>query len=101
MCIVEDKDSKKFYLSSGTIKHIKYFHKIDNPESFVKRVLKSPLAIVESKWEENTYLYYAQKGKQLYSVVVVDTTHKRIKTAYLERKIKEGKVIWVSPKLMN
>lgn len=101
MCIIEDKDRKRFHLSPATIRHIKYFHKIDNPEGFVEKILKLPLAIIESKWQEDTYLYYSQRGKQLYRVVVVDTAHKRIKTAYVERKIKEGKLIWVSPKLMN
>lgn len=101
MCIVEDKDKKQFHLSPETIRHIKYFHKINNPEDFVRRVLKSPITIIESKWEEKTYLYYTPKGKQLYNVVVVDMMHKRIKTAYVERTIKEGKIIWVSPKLIS
>lgn len=101
MCIIEDKDKRRFYLSPGTIKHIKYFHKIDNPEGFIRVVLKSPLAIIESKWEAKTDLYYAQRGKGSYRVVVVDTTHNRIKTAYMERKIKEGKIKWISPKLIN
>lgn len=101
MHIIVDKDKKQFHLSPATIRHIKYFHKIDNPKSFVERTLKAPLAIIESKWEKKTYLYYARKEKRLYRVAVVDMVHNRIKTAYVERKIKEGKVIWISPRLMN
>ncbi|MBI1926348.1 hypothetical protein HYR99_19150 [Candidatus Poribacteria bacterium] len=63
-------------------------------------VLKTPDAIVESNWDAETYLYY-KKRLHGYKVVVANVTQKFIKTAYLERQLKEGKILWLNPKLMR
>jgi len=62
--------------------------------------LKTPDAIIESNWEEGTYLYYKKRNHR-YMLVVVNMTHESIKTAYLERKLKDGKIIWINPKIVG
>jgi hypothetical protein len=100
MEFIKDKDGNIFELRDSTINHIRNEHRIANPVEFVKDVLASPDAIIESNWEEGTILYY-KKRRHGYKLVVVNIPQNLIKTAYLERRIKEGKIIWLNPKMVR
>ena len=100
MEFIQDKDGERFELHDTTIRHIQQEHRILNPVGFVREVLQTPDAIVESNWDAGTYLYY-KKQRRGYKVVVANFTQKLIKTAYLERQLKEGKILWLNPKVMR
>jgi hypothetical protein len=87
-------------LISNKIRYHTDGHRIANPVEFVKDVLANPDAIIESNWEEETVLYY-KKRRHGYKLVVVNILQNLIKTAYLERRIKEGKIIWLNPKMVR
>lgn len=90
-----DKDGRVYLLSSATFKHIKEDHCIDDPCSFVKETLLEPFAIIEDKTQSNRWIYHKDHRNNLYKVVVVCITDKRIKTAFLSDEVKGGKVIWI------
>ncbi|MBM3240028.1 hypothetical protein FJZ31_27390 [Candidatus Poribacteria bacterium] len=101
MEFINDKDGNIFELRDSTINHIRDGHRIANPVEFVKEVLASLDAIIESNWEEGTILYYKKRRRSSYKLVVVNMPQNLIKTAYLERRMKEGKIIWLNPKMVR
>jgi hypothetical protein len=95
---VIDIEGYIYYLFESTVQHIKIEHCIENPIDFIIDVVDNPDLIIESSWEKDTYLYY-RKRKSGYQVVVASKVSQKIKTAYLDRKIKQGKIIWINPKI--
>jgi len=91
----KDKDGWTYVLSPTTYKHIKRDHCINDPRSFIKDTLLTPIAIVEDKTRCDRWLYHKDLKSKLYKVVVVCITDRKIKTAFLTDKIKGGKVKWV------
>lgn len=100
MELIQGKNGNQFELGDMTIRHIQQEHRILDVVRFVTEVLKTPDAIVESNWDAETHLYY-KKRRHGYKVVVANVTQTFIKTAYLERQLKEGKILWLNPKLMR
>ena len=90
----------KFWLTPKALHHIKHDNLIEDPQSFINQVFRGTIAIVESKWKSETYIYYSPLGK-LYGSVVANTIDRRIKTAFISKEIKGGGVIWISPNLMT
>lgn len=100
MKVLHDKDGKDFILTKDTWNHIQRYHPEIKTIEQIEVILKEPDTIVRSNWEKESLLYYKKIG-HLYRVVVVHTVEKRIKTTLTERKIKEGEIIWLNPKIMN
>ncbi len=84
-----DNNGHRLWLSQITEEHIRTKHQIPEPGAFIRDVLAEPVAILRSKWEAETRIYFKPFG-QLYKAVVVSWNHRRIKTAHLMRKIEGG-----------
>ena len=84
-------------LAKSTSRKIKYIHFIKNPSETVQEVLERPDAVYRSNHKEDHHLYYKKiSGTNFYHVVVVDTTQKRVDTAYKADRIKKGDLIWTN-----
>ena len=93
-----DKDGFIYNLYESTIQHIRTDHCIESPIELVRDIIQNPDIIVESNWEKHTFLYYKKMTKG-YKVVVASKLSLKIKTAYFERKLKQGKILWINPKI--
>lgn len=91
----KDKDGRVYTLSLTTYRHIKEDHCINDPCSFVKETLLKPFAIVEDRTKSDRWIYHKDYKRNLYKVVVVSLTDKRIKTAFISNEVKGGKIIWI------
>lgn len=96
---VKDKDGNEFALYDETWRHIRQFHPEISRVEIIESVLLEPDVMMRSSWDPNSLLYYRRCG-HLYRVVVVQTEERRIKTTLTERKIKEGEIVWLNPRLL-
>ena len=95
-----DKDGAILWLSAATELHIKEKHRIQDTVGFITQTLREPVAILQSKWEAGTRIYFKPTG-HLYQAVVVSWTQRRIKTAHLMRAIEGGQPLWRDPNLRD
>ncbi len=91
-----EKDGHVVWLSPATAKHIRNKHGILELDAFIRDTLREPTAILRSKWEPDTRLYFKASG-HLYKAVIVAWASRRIKTAHLMRAIEGGEAIWRAP----
>jgi hypothetical protein len=91
-----EKDGHVVRLSPATAKHIREKHGILDLDTFIAEALREPTAILHSKWEPDTRLYFKASG-HLYKAVIVAWASRRIKTAHLMRAIEGGDAIWRAP----
>lgn len=91
----KDKDGRVYTLSLTTYRHIKEDHCINDPCSFMKETLLKPFAIIEDRTKSDRWIYHKDYRRNLYKVVVVCLTDKRIKTAFISNEVKGGKIIWI------
>jgi len=97
---LRDKDDNEFILYDETWQHIRMFHPEITGVEDIETVLQDPDVIMRSNWDPDSILYYKRHG-HLYRVVVVQIVEKRIKTTLTERRIKEGEIVWLNPKLLG
>lgn len=95
-----DKDGNEFILYDETWRHIRRFHPEITSVEIIESILLEPDVIIKSSWDPESVLYYQRHG-YLYRVVVVNIVEQRIKTTLTERKIKEGEILWLHPKLLG
>ena len=97
----KDKDGRIFVLSAMGYQHIKREHSIQDPIEFIKDTLLDPFAIVEDKIKHDRWIYHKDFRRNLFKVVVVSLSDQRVKTAFISDKIKGGKIIWLSKKMIS
>ena len=95
MLWLSDKDDNKFLLNEETWAHIQEFHPEITEVEMIESVLLNPDIIVQSNWDDESILYYRQIKEQRFSVVIVQTIEKRIKTTLTTDRIKKGVVLWI------
>ena len=91
----KDIDGCAYHLSPTTYKHIKKDHCIADPCDFIKDTLLDPCVITEDKTKADRWIYHRDYRNKLYKVVVVSTSEKRIKTAFISDVVKGGNIKWI------
>lgn len=91
-----EKDGHVVWLSASTEEHIRTKHKILDPAAFIADTLTEPVAVLQSKWEPDTRIYFKMTG-HLYKAVIVSWARRRIKTAHVMRTIEGGEILWRAP----
>lgn len=88
-----EKDGQVVWLLPQTERHIQDKHGLIEAEAFIADTLSNPIAILRSKWEPDTRIYFKASG-HLYQAVIVSWLQRRIKTAHLMRRIEGGDMLW-------
>lgn len=91
-----EKDGQLVWLSVATEEHIRTKHRIFDPVAFIADTLADPVAVLQSKWEPDTRIYFKTAG-HLYKAVIASWTQRRIKIAHFMRTVEGGETVWRVP----
>ena len=91
-----DHEGGVLWLSPATEVHIRDKHRLTDTKRFITETLAQPIAILRSKWEPDTRIYFKPAGRY-YQAVIVAWTARRIKTAHLMRHIEGVDRLWSAP----